>query len=140
MYLPTFTRRWRSPAPDVQQAKIAPKDRASFAQQHFYHRCDRSLQNLLSRCDWRIVWRSEVPVLTISCPNTFLYGQILHEMVDISRALQSLGCNACNATIRIYRPLGGIFPLKLRAKDLLPHAVVKQCATVKDISCQLLTR
>lgn len=138
MYVPSFIRNWRSLAPVFREPRALKQNRAQVSQRRFYHRCDDLVQNLLLRCDWKIAWRSEVPVLTITCPNTFLYGQILHEIYDIGRALQSLGCSACHAKIRIYRPLSWMFPLELGMADLVPQAIAKRCAATKDIACPLL--
>jgi hypothetical protein len=97
MYLPTLPGSWRSPS--VQRTRAERQDRTHFAEDRFYDRCDRLVQNLLLRSTWQITWRSEVPVLSITCSNTFLYGQILHEIYDIGRALLPLGHND---RIRLY--------------------------------------
>ncbi|MGB8702391.1 MAG: hypothetical protein WCD18_23485 [Thermosynechococcaceae cyanobacterium] len=118
MYLPTLSWRGRSPLPAASKPRIAQPERDLLAQQRFYQRCDRLVQILILRCNWRITWRSEIPVLTISCSNTFLYGQILHEIQALALALRPLHPDA---KIRIYRPLGWIFPLEIKVDEILCH-------------------
>jgi hypothetical protein len=137
MYLPTFVQGWRSPFIARERPQSTQQQHRCFAEDRFYRRCDHLVQNLLLRCTWRITWRADVPVLTITCANTFLYGQILHEIYDIGRALHPLGHNA---RIRLYRPLGWIFPFEMKLEDLFPRAIAHPNATVEDIPCQSLAR
>ncbi|MCU0526275.1 MAG: hypothetical protein MUF72_15780 [Elainella sp. Prado103] len=79
--------------PDDQPAAITPFDRALLLQleqvvsQHFYFGCDRITQALLARCWWSITMNLDMPTLTIACPDSETYWNMVSHIKTISEYL-----------------------------------------------------
>jgi hypothetical protein len=83
--------------------------------QRFFKYCDRTARDPLTRCQWKIVLKSNRPILTISCPSTLCYWQVIQAMDAIGASLIQI---SQQARIRLYRPLGLGIPLEVRVDEL----------------------
>lgn len=54
--------------------------------QRFYDGCDRLTQTLLAQCQWSIT-TIDVPTLTIACPDTETYWNLVSNIKNISKYL-----------------------------------------------------
>lgn len=54
---------------------------------HFYYKCDRITQTLLSQCQWSIAANLDMPTLTVACPDAKTYWNVVSNIERISEYL-----------------------------------------------------
>lgn len=90
--------------------------------QFFYEAClheasdreKRSLQTVLSQCQWYVTAQTDLPALVVQCPSLAIGWRVLKHLVRIGRLLESRAI----AKIRIYPPLEAGSPLDVRVDEL----------------------
>lgn len=82
---------------------------------YFFEACDRTLQELLSRCRWYTTTTASGVVLVIECPDEITNWQILRKLVPMAKRLRQM---SINGKIRIYPPTGEGMPFEMRLNEL----------------------
>jgi hypothetical protein len=73
---------------DLDQALLLQLEKA--VGKHFYAGCDRITQTILAQCQWSLTIHSDLPTLTIACPDAEIYWNIVSNMENISSYLSQL--------------------------------------------------
>ena len=81
----------------------------------FYKACDRSLQNLLSSCDWYITTSCSTLILVIVCSNRVTNWRVLNNLVQIGNQLARF---SIRAKMRVYPPIGRGTPFEMRVDEI----------------------
>lgn len=83
--------------------------------QYFYNACDRTLQDLLSKCRWYVMTISGVLTLVIECPDQIANWQVLRKMVPMAKLLKQV---VTSAKIRVCPPEADGMPFEMRVDEL----------------------
>ncbi len=82
---------------------------------YFYNACDRTLQDLLSKCRWYFTTISGVLTLVIECPDQIANWQVLRKMVSMAKLLKQV---VTSAKIRVCPPEADGMPFEMRVDEL----------------------
>lgn len=99
----------------TQQDEILRRQLEESTSKHFYDACERSIQNLLSNCDWYVTANASAITLVIICPNRENNWRVLQNVVAIGTPLKQI---AKSAKIRICPPIGTETPFVIRVDEL----------------------
>ncbi|MGE5655607.1 MAG: hypothetical protein ACM37W_03255 [Actinomycetota bacterium] len=81
---------------------------------HFYQTCDRTIQALLSKCQWYVTTNASTAIVTIECPHASLNWQVLKNLTKLASYLE----NFPRAKIRVCPPPGTGTPFEMRVDEI----------------------
>lgn len=103
------------PAETTQLDRILRRKLEDTTSQHFYEACDRTIQALLSRCEWYVTTQASALTLVINCPDMNTNWQILSCIVQLGSTLEQI---AKSAKVRVCPPTGMGTPFEIRVDEI----------------------
>lgn len=103
------------PAQPTRLDRILRRQLEDSTGKQFYQGCDRSVQALLSNCDWYITTNASALTLVIVCPDRVTNWRVLNNIVKIGSQLEQF---SIRAKIRICPPLGMGTPFEMRVDEI----------------------